>query len=208
MSYIELINKIKGLQTVSTIQKTLGISRNTAIKYAYLLRKKGFLESSGGGKQPRFYKISTTKIIKIGNPGLYQTINKYSPIKLTEPYEHRIIGKKLSVEEAIVRAVAKKEFRTILASLSLFNHIENWSRLYFYAKKYNVRKRVGALYELSRQIIKVRKIDKRIFKKMLNAKEKDKWIIPNLKAKDFQEIQERWKIYLPFNKQDLMRYKE
>lgn len=208
MLSIELINKVKGLQTVESMQRKLGISRKTAIKYAYLLRKEGFLESSGGGRQPRFYKISPTKIIKIGNQGLYETINKYSPIKLTEPYEHRIIDKELSIEEAIVRAVAKKEFRTILASLALFKHVNNWSRLYFYAKKYNLRKKIGALYELSRQIIKVKRIDKRILKKLLNAKEKGKYIIPNLKSKDFKKIQQKWQIYLPFNKQDLMRYKE
>ena len=208
MSSIELANELKGLQTVESIRNKLGISRKTAIKYAYLLRKQGFLVSSGGCKQPRWYRISTTKKINIGNPGLYETINKYSPIKLTEPYEHRIIGKQLSVEEAIPRAVSKKEFRTILASLALFNHINSWSRLYFYAKKYNARKKIGALYELSRKIIKVRKIDKRTLKNLLNAKEKERYIIQNLKSKDFQEIQKKWKVYLPFNKQDLMRYEE
>ena len=54
----------------------------------------------------------------------------------------------------------------------------------------------------------MKKIDKRILKNLLNAKEKEKYIIPNLKSKDFQEIQKKWQIYLPFNKQDLMRYKE
>ena len=208
MSSIELISRLKGLQTVENIQKKLDISRKTAIKYAYILRKKGFLESSGGGKQPRLYRISAVKKVKIGNPGIYETINRYSPIKLAEPYEHRIIGKQLSVEEAIARAVSKREFRTILASLALFNHINSWPRLYFYAKKYNARKKIGALYELARRIIKVRKIDKRTLKNLLNAREKERYVIQNLKSKDFQEIQKKWKVYLPFNKQDLMRYEE
>jgi len=55
---MELIKKLEGLQTIETIQKKLNIARSTAIKYLYLLRKQGFIETQGGGHQPRFYRIS------------------------------------------------------------------------------------------------------------------------------------------------------
>ena len=90
---------------IETIQKKLNIKRSTAIKKIHELRKLNYIETSGGGKQPRLYRIHINKIVKIGNPGLYDIINKNSPIKLSRPFEERIIGKKLSIEEVIIRAI-------------------------------------------------------------------------------------------------------
>ncbi len=208
MESIELVKKLQGLQTIESIKKKLGISRSTAIKYVHLLRKKGFVETSGGRNQPRFYKISSINIKKIGYPGLYAMINKYSPMKLVEPYEHRMIGRKLSIEEALVRAIETKSFRTILASLSLFNHVNNWSRLYKYTKEKDCRNKIIALYAISKRFIRVRKIKKKIEKNLLKAKDKDKYIIPNMKSKDFRDIEKKYRVFIPFNKSDLQRLKE
>ena len=207
MPSIEVIKKLEGLQTLESIQKKLGISRPTAIKYAYLLRKQGFVKTSGGGKQPRFYRISALRQEETGNPGMYGIINQYSPIKL-RAIETRIIGRKLTVEEALVRAVDSKEFRTILASLALFNHIKDWGLLYKLAKEKGIRKKVGALYDAARKIIKTKKMDKRIYNRLLQAKEKEKYVIEGLKSKDYKDIGNKWKIHIPFNKADLWRYKE
>lgn len=208
MESIELVKKLQGLQTIESIKKKLSISRSTAIKYVHLLRKKGFVETSGGRNQPRLYRIKLINIKKIGYPGLYDTINKYSSIKIVEPYEHRIIGKKLSIEEALVRAIETKRVRTILASLSLFNHIHNWSRLYKYAKKKKCRNKVGALYELARKFIRVRRIDKKTEKQLLKAKDKDKYIIPKMKSRDFKDIEKKYNVFIPFNKADLEELRE
>ncbi len=208
MESIDLAKRLEGLHTIKTIQKELKISRSTAIKIVCLLRKDGFVQTSGGGKQPRLYRISPIKTKKIGYPGIYDIINKYSPIKIAEPVEYQIIGKKLSIEETMVRAVETKKFRVILASLALFRHIENWSRLYEIAKQHNVRRKIGALYDLARSFMKVRRIDKRTENRLHSSKEKDKYIIPKMKSKDFLDIQKKWKVYIPFTKADLKRYKE
>ncbi|MBU2639142.1 MAG: hypothetical protein KKG75_00360 [Nanoarchaeota archaeon] len=203
-----ILNKIKGLNTIETLQKKLKVKRSTAIKKIHELRKLGYVETSGGGKQPRLYNIHMNKIIKIGNPGLYDIINKNSPVKLSRPFEERIIGKKLSIEEAIIRAIKTEDYRVILASLALFNKIKDFSKLYALAKKENVRRKLGALYELARKTIKTKKIDDKHLKLMLNAKNEKMFIVQNAKSKDFKDIENKWKIYIPFNKQDLWRLKE
>lgn len=204
---IEQLKQIQGMQTVETIQKTLKIKRSTAIKKIFLLRKQGFVETSGGGPQPRIYKINPLILKKIGNPGMYDVINKFSPIKLTKPFEHRIFGYKLTVEETLVRAVKTGNFRVILAALALFRHIKNWSTLYKYAKKENLARRIGALYDLARKITKVRKPDMRTMKGLLIAKDTSNYAVPGIKSSDFLDIQKKWGICIPFKKEDLVEYR-
>ena len=203
-----ILRAIEGLNTIDLVAKKLNVKKNTAIKKLHELRKLGFVETSGGGKQPRLYRISRRKRLKIGNPGLYDVINKNSPIKLVKPYEHKIINEKLTIEEAIIRAIKSGEFRPILASLALFNKVRDWHRLYKFAKNENVRRKVGALYEVARTIIKVRKMDEKTRKLMLNAKNEKKYIVQGLRSKNFQEIEKKWKVFVPFNYADLERYNE
>ena len=203
-----VLRQLEGLNTLDLVQKKLSVRKSTAIKKLCQLRKLGFVETSGGGKQPRLYRISRIKFQKIGNPGLYEVINKNSPIKLVKPYEHRVMGRRLSIEEVIVMAVKTENFRVVLAALALFNKLRNWPRLYTYAKKEGVRRKIGALYDVARAVIRVRKMPKKIRKLLLRAREKGRHIIPLIKVKDFQDISREWKIYVPFNKADLARYKE
>ena len=203
-----ILEKLEGLNTIDLIERKLNVKKNTAIKKISELRKLGYVKTTGGGKQPRFYWISRIKGEKIGNLGLYDTINKNSLIKLVKPYEHRIIGRRLSIEEAIVRAIKSEDFRLIMASLALFNKIKNISRLYKLAKEENVRRKVGALYEVASRTIKTRKINDKHLKLMLNAKNEKKFIVDGLKSKDFIDLQKRWNVCIPFNKADLERYKE
>ena len=205
---IDLAEELKGLHTLETIQKELGIKRNTTIKTVSLLRKEGLVETIGGGRKKRWYRINTVPFRKYGNSGLYDMLNKYSRIKLWKPYEHRIFGRKMSVEEAIVRAVVSGRIRTVLVSLYLFNHVKNWSRLYKYAKEYDVRRKIGALYDVSRTKLKVRRMDERIRSKLLKSKDKSKYIIKPFKSKDFLEIEKRWNVCVPLNKADLEVYDE
>ena len=207
MQSIALVKKLEGLQTIESIQKKLNIARSTAIKYIHFLRKKGFVETTGGGKQPRFYKISALRLKGLGNAGMYDIINKYSPIKL-RAIKSRVVGKKLTTEETLIRAIDSKEFRTILASLALFNRIKSWSLLYKLAKEKNIRRKVGALYDTARRVIKTKRMDKRIYKILLQSKEKEGYIIKGLSSKDYKDIENKWKICIPFNKSDLWRYKE
>jgi len=203
-----LVNKLQGLNTIEDIENKLNVKRATAIKYVHLLRKEGLVETKRGKGKKRLYRITTTPQIKIGNPGLYEILNENSPIKIWEPYEHRIIGRKLTIEEVIAWAASEMDLRIHIAVLALFKKVKNWQRLYNYAKLYKVRRKIGALYDVARTILKVKKMDKKIRNRLLNATDERRFMVPLMKSKDFKNIQNLWRIYIPFNKADLMRYKE
>jgi len=90
----------------------------------------------------------------------------------------------------------------------LFNRIKKWSRLYKYAKERDCRNKVGALYELAKTVIRVKRIDKKTEKGLLKAKDKDKYIIPRMKSRDFKDIEKKYHVFIPFNRADLERLKE
>ena len=210
MKSIEIAKKLEGLNTLEMAMKNLNVRKSTAIKMLSILRKEGFVETSGGGKKPRLYKISPIRVAGKEHLGLYDIINKYSKVKLREPYKHKVIDRKLSIEEAIPMAVkeGEKNFRLVLAALGLFNHVKDWPRLCFYSKKYNVARKIGALYDVTRTIMKTRKMDNRTRKALLKGKDKNKFIIKPNKPKYFKEIEKVWRVYVPFHKSDLTRYKE
>lgn len=204
MDIEKLAKQLQGLQTVSSIAKSLNISKRTAINYAWLLRKKGFLKTIYGKRKIRMYKI-TPVIRKYHGQSLFELINNNSKVKVIVKEDY-IIHKKTSIEEVLVRAIATKRFRIILASLGLFNKINDWSKLYKYAIKYDVANKVGALYDIARQTIRVKKMDKRTRKALLKQKPKEKYIVDNIKSKDFKDIEKIWRVYVPFNKADLGEY--
>ena len=210
MKSIEIAKKLEGIHTLNTAARVLEVKKSTAIKIVSILRKEGFVETSGGGKKPRLYKISPLRIAGKEHLGLYDIINKYSKVKLREPYTHKIIDRNLSVEEAIPMAVkeGEKNFRLVLAALGLFNYINRWSKLCSYAKEYNVARKVGALYDVARTIIKVKRMDKRTRKALLKGKDKSRFIIKPHKPNYYKEIEKMWGVYIPFHKSDLDRYVE
>ena len=212
MKSIELAKKLEGINTLGMVAKTLKVKKSTAIKILSILRKEGFVETSGGGKKPRLYKLSPLRVAGKEHLGLYDIINRYSKVKLWEPYKHKVIDRDLSIEETIPMAIniAQKEgnFRLVLAVLGLFNHVKDWSKLCYYSKKYNVARKVGSLYDITRTIMKTRKMDSRTRKALLKGKDKSKFIIKPHKAKDFTDMGKKWRVCIPFNKADLTRYKE
>ena len=210
MNILELAKKLEGLQTVSTISKTLNINKRTAINYISLLRNNGYVkETRYGSRKIRMYKINLLKEKNIGNPGFYEILDKNSKVKIYSPYEKdKIYDKELGVEEVIVRAIKIKKFRIILASLGLFSKIKDWTKLGDSANKEKIGRKVGALYDVARTIIKVRKMNKRTKNKLLKSKIGNKFIVPSIKSKDLKDIENKWSVYLPFNKADLARYKE
>ncbi|MBI2548277.1 hypothetical protein HYW21_02920 [Candidatus Woesearchaeota archaeon] len=207
MECITIAKQLEGIWTVDQVAKERCIARSTAIKLLHQLRKEGFLQSSGGGKQKRLYSISSLGIPK-KEEGMYDVINRYSKVTLAEPYEHKIIGRNISVEETIVRAIATRKYRLILATLGLFNQVKNWYRLYSFAKQYDVCHEVGALYDVARTAIKVRKMTSKI-RGLLKSfqKKRRRFIIQGLQSTDFRGIESAWGIKIPLNKGDLLRYK-
>ncbi|MBI2653719.1 hypothetical protein HYX02_02800 [Candidatus Woesearchaeota archaeon] len=208
MNTFNLAKELEGLQTVDSIANSLNVDRRTAINYVWMLRKKGFAQTMYGKRKIRMYKISPLKVKRYGYDGLYEYLNQYSKIKIYAPYINRIYDHKPTPEEMIVRAVKTGDFRTILSSLALFNKVKNWVLLSQIAKKELVGRKIGALYDTTRTIIRVRRMDERTRKTLLQGKVEDKFIIKNARTKDFKGIEKIWNVFVPFNKADLEAYKE
>jgi DNA-binding Lrp family transcriptional regulator len=211
MNAKELAKRLEGMHTVETIEKELDISRVTAINYISLLRKAGFIKTERGAKKKRLYKISPIQTKGEGNPGLYEIINKYSKIKIEEPYKTFIHGKKLEIEEAIMKAIGTGSYRVIIAAMPLFNHVKDWDLFSRLAKEYRIENKAGALYDLARATIRVRKMDPRTEKSLEERSKKMKKapLIKGIeKESDFKSIGKKWNVIIGINKKDLERLKE
>ncbi len=201
-----LLKELEGIQTIVSIMDVLHISKEKAIYYVHLLRKKGYVKTKRLSNNKRVYNISFENRLK--GSSYYEIINQHSPIKIAIPQIYRIYGKKPSLEETLVYAIKTSSLRTILASLALFKKISDWSELYNLAKENHIEKQVGALYDLARKVMKTRRMTKRFRTNSLPKKNDSfEYVIHGLKSKDFKEIENIWKVYLPFNKGDLDGYK-
>ncbi|MFA4819779.1 MAG: hypothetical protein WC613_02350 [Candidatus Aenigmatarchaeota archaeon] len=204
MDWLEMAKRLRGMQTAASAAKALDVGRRTAVNYISELRKLGYVRTSRGKGKIRMYEISETKAIKKSGTDLYDFINSLSPVKVHKPYEYIIHGK-LSAEEAIARAIETKDFRTILAAMYLFRLVKDWPELNRQTKMRGLQRSVGALYDLARKYIRVRAMDKRTRNSLLKARTEDKFIVPHMRSKNFQDIERVWNVYLPFNDGDMRR---
>jgi hypothetical protein len=201
----KLLRELQGTQTIESVKSTLAVSRQKAIYYIYRLRKQGYVKTRRQGNK-RIYSISFEN--KLGGTSYYDIINENSPVKINTSEIYKIYGKKPSLEETLVYAIKTKSLRLILASLALFKKIHNWNELYSLSKRNHVERQAAALYDLARTIMRTRKMGKMFINKSLPKKyEKYVYIIEHLSSKDFKEIENKWKVYLPFNRDDLEGYK-
>jgi|GEM_PF-848356 len=200
-----LLKKLEGIQSIESVAAIMNCSKEKAVYYIYRLRRKGYVKTRKDSKNKRIYHISFEN--KLGGKSYIDIINESSPIKVTSSQDYKIYGK-ISLEETLIFAVKSKNLRIILASLALFKKISNWTELYRLSKLNHAKRKVGALYDLSKRIMKTRRMTKRFRKNSLpKSSEKYEFIIPNLKTKDFQKIEKEWRVYLPFNQGDLEEYK-
>ena len=198
----ETLRKIEGLQTVEMVAEALNLSRQSALNLLSKLKKEGYVTVKGGGKLKRLYRVTMWKQRK-REPGMFDIINKYSPMKINPWYEHQVHGA-YGPEEALIDAIQTRNFRVILASLRLFSHIKDWKKLYRLAKEKDLWQEIGALHELSSLNFRVRKIplyyptSKKIgWKQLTQLNNRD----------NFPEIQNKWHVYMPFNKKDMEEIK-
>jgi len=206
MKKSELIKELAGIQTIPSVMDILKVDKKKAIYYLHRLRKEGYVKTRRQSNNRRVYNISLDN--KLGGKSYYEIINQHSPVKISTPVIYRIYGKEPSLEETLVYAIKTKSLRTILASLALFKKMSDWVELYHLAKENHIERQVGALYDLARQIMKVRKISPKFRSSALpKGKYKFEYVVPGLKSKDFMGIEKIWKIYLPFNKKDLEEYR-
>lgn len=196
----ELLWKLEGLHTVETVAETLRVKKQSALNLLSKLKKGGHVTTSGGGKQKRLYTITIRKQLP-RSPGMFDLINKYSPMKINPWYDHQVHGR-YTVEDALVDAIETKNFRIILAAMHLYKHITDWPRLHLLAKQRDCWQQVGALYDMTRLFLKVRKMPKRYddgcFRRMqyLIQDYKTTWEI-------LKPITKKWKVYIPLQKGDI-----
>src|SRR3989344_1513694 len=200
----EIVQKLKGLNTLKMIESALNIDRSTAIYIVHKLRKKGFVKTKYTSDKKRVYYISPRNVL--GGTSYTDTINEYSPLKIMETDQYYVYGKEITAEEALIYAITKKSVRYIIASLSLFRKIDNWSELYKKAKEKNLLREIAALYDVARRVIpKIRKMPKR-FKNLAMPKKTDrfKYILDGFRSVNFKDIEKKWKVYVPLNFDDLV----
>lgn len=205
----ELVNALNGLQTIRSVQQTLNIDRARAIYLLYRLRKEGYLKTTKASDQTRRYRISPENR---HNPASYIDIinkNTVSGCKLMAFKPYIIHGRSPSTEEAIIYALGKRDIRWIIALLGSFRKIKDWNLLYRLAKKEYLVREVAALYDVARLVVrKVRRMPKR-FKTLATPKRQDryKYIVEDFSSLHFQNIEKKWKVYIPLNWGDLEEYK-
>ncbi len=148
----------EGKYTAERFAGERGISRQSAINLLSKLKRKGLVETSGGGRQKRIYTVH--KLPKRKTNGFYDVVNKYSPEKLQPRFEHYVSGK-YTIERAIVDGIRIGDSRTMEATAFLFRHVNNWKMLFGLAKKYGLKNHVIALYKKARESIKTRRMPQR-----------------------------------------------
>ena len=205
MKTIELFKVLNGMHTIESIMDTLHVNKQMAVYYIHRLRKEGYVKTIYGHNKKRVYKISIEN--KLGGTSYTDILNKNSPIKIATSEKYVIYGKTLSIEETIIYALKTKSVRKILSAIALFKKISDWKLLYTLAKKEGLKRQVGALYDVAKTITRVKAITKRFRNNTLPTK-KDKYqdIIPYMKSRDFQHIEKKWKVHIPFNIADFEDY--
>jgi DNA-binding MarR family transcriptional regulator len=205
--YQQLGESLEGFYNLETFAERLKIDKARAIYILYRLRQLGLVKTSYGNNKKRLYTIS----LRNKQKGITYTeiINKVSPIKLASTNQYYIHGRVPSYEETLIYALNQKDIRYLIASLSLFRKISNWSLLYKLAKKENLIVEIAALYEVSRKVVnKVRKMPLRFINQAkIRIPKKPKYIISPFSSNDFKIIEKKWKIYIPLNLSDLEDYK-
>jgi len=202
----ETAKEVEGIYSVEALAKRMGVGKRTAVNYVHELRKKGFVETMRGKRGKRLYKINPLRLRNIGNPGIYDLLNRYSSLKLQSGVRERIVGYRIEKpEELLVRALLTRDFRVVLSAVELFRIIKDWKYLYSLAKKHKLERFIAALYFLSRRYFRVRRMDHRMLNMIRKSKIKERYLIPNIESSDFKDIQKEWGVFLPFNKSDMDR---
>lgn len=202
-----LLQRLTGVHTLKSIMNLLNISRDKAIYHIYRLRKQGYVKTKKTAEGKRVYYISFEN--KLGGKSYIDIINENSPIKLYSSEDFKIYGKLPSLEGTLIYSLKSGDFRIILASLALFKRTTNWKELYKLSKLNSLKRQICALYEVSKKVMKVRKMPKLFITNSLpNRYDKFVYVIKGLKSRDFKDIEKKWKVYIPFSIGDLKEHKK
>ncbi|HLD87018.1 MAG TPA: hypothetical protein VJB12_03055 [Candidatus Nanoarchaeia archaeon] len=198
MDIEDTARKLEGLHTIETAMEALGMTRQSAINFLSRLKKEGFMSTRQGPKK-RLYRITPYRQ-RPRYEGMFDILNKYNPtFQLSPWYDHQVHGK-YGVEDAILDAIDTHSFRAILATLRLFGRITDWPYLYREAKRRGSWQKVGALHEVARMNFRMRPMPRYYgppavssWRQMTQLKDRG----------NFPDVQQKWKIFIPFNKKDI-----
>ena len=210
MRYDNIINAIEGTGTIEDVQEKLKIDRAKAIYLLHRLRRLGYIKTKYLPNKKRIYSISPLN--KLDGIGYLESFNNNMPnasLRISDKEDYFVHGRKIRAEDELIYALKKGTVRYVISSLFLFRKIEDWSYLYRLAKKEDLTRQISALYEVARIFIKkVRKMSKR-FRRLTTPKKNDKYlfVIKGFNSDDFEEIEKKWKVYIPLNRADLEEYK-
>lgn len=207
--YEKLAESLQGIYTLETFADRLKIDKSKATYVIHRLRKLGYVKTNYGAGNNRIYSI----FLRNKQKGIRYTdkINEVAPnpaIRIASTDSYYIHDRVPSYEETLIYAIKQDSVRYIIASLSIFRKITDWSLLYKLAKKEYLLSEVVALYEIARKVIrKVRKMPKRF----LNLARKKKtnqfhYIVRGISSDDFKDVEKKWKVYIPLNHADLEEY--
>ena len=199
----EKLRLVKGKQTLETLEEILHLEKRSVYNFLVQLRKKGYVQTVRGSNGKRMYTISTKRFPQ--GEGMFTLINKYSKMKLAPPFVHIVHGK-YGPEEALIDAIESKKFRVLQASLWLFNHITKWKLLHHLAQKKNSETTICALYDLTRLVLRTRRMPLTMYNNALKKRSKQKILLfPHLHTNDPRviAIEQKWNVSLPFARADL-----
>ena len=202
MGQEELLLKLEGLHTVETAAEALGIKKQSALNLISRLKKQDYVSTSGGNRQKRLYKITARKQRK-RDIGMFDIINKHSPMKILPWYDHQVHGE-YGPEEALIDAVQTQSFRVILASMRLFGHITDWHKLHSLAEEKDCWQKVGALYDVAKLYFRVKKMPLRYQNQKFIKKQ---YLIKkyNTTEKMYNPIKSKWNVEIPFQIGDIRK---
>ncbi len=201
MKQAELLQKLKGVHTVKTAMDVLGRDRQATIAAIHRLRTAGYVRTERARGGMRVYRIRTTKWY---GASYARILSHNSPFALGEWDDYVVHGRQPCPEEIAAFAAASGNIRTITASVFLYRRIRDWKLLYRLAKERGIVRPVGALYDISRTVTRVPRMDGRIRNRMLprpGVRYQD--LVPGFRSRSFQAIEERWMVHLPLNRADL-----
>ena len=199
-----LLKKLSGMNTIESAADALNASKRKAIYYIHRLRKKGYVRTRRLSNNRRIYTIYPEN--RLGLKSYEEMLNELSPVKIASSARTLAHGD-VKAEELLVYALEKQDLRYALSALALFRRITDWTLLYKLAKKSSMKRKICALYDLSKSMMRVRKMTNRFRNNSLpKERHKFEYIIQGLRSDDFKKIELKWKVYLPFNSADLEEY--
>lgn len=204
MNIQELLEKTQGYSSIASLQQQLGVTRQQAVYLIHRLRKRGYVRTRYLQNKTRSYYISPQNAIR--GTSYVDIINRHAPygLRLMPEKTFKIYGKTITPEETLIYALKQQNVRYVLASLGLFRTIRDWSTLYQQAKKENLVRPIAALHEIARKVIpKISRLPKR-FENRAHPRKNDLFIslVPSFSSDYFQDIEKKWKVYLPINEAD------